>query len=268
MRSQVIGAGVQALVIGRPGSIGRKARLFALAAGLALFSQAPVAATTTISLTALTYGYFDPTESNNFQLSPFHSGTAVANFAQVGRATDSSPFSGDYAATIEFLIPTLPSDAILTGLSLTVTPQFGSPISDVQLRSYFAANTAPDPTRIFAGSNLTNYLNLNPNVVTTDLLGGPTVNYLEDNPGLYLGFSFRETNPLAPRFCPATCQPKTIGSTGDPGFYTLPVLTVSYDIPTPPSSDVPEPASWAMMIAGFGTIGATMRRRKIARAPA
>lgn len=28
------------------------------------------------------------------------------------------------------------------------------------------------------------------------------------------------------------------------------------------SGDVPEPASWAMMIAGFGLIGATMRRRR------
>ena len=30
------------------------------------------------------------------------------------------------------------------------------------------------------------------------------------------------------------------------------------------SSDVPEPASWAMMIAGFSAIGAAMRRRKVA----
>lgn len=234
-----------------------------------LFACAPASATT-ISLTPLTYGYFDPTESNHFQLSPFHAGPAVANMAEVGRWTDSSPFSGDYAATIEFLIPTLPTDAILTGLSLTVTPQFGTKIGDVQLRSYTAASTGPDPTRVFAGSNLTNYLNLNANIVTTDLLGGPTVNYLEDNPGLYLGFSFRETNPLDPRFCSSICGPKNLGSTGDPSFYALPVLTVSYDVPAPPppSSSAPEPSSWAMMIAGFGATGASMRRRKLVRASA
>ena len=31
---------------------------------------------------------------------------------------------------------------------------------------------------------------------------------------------------------------------------------------TPSPSDVPEPASWAMMISGFGLIGASMRRRQ------
>ena len=38
-------------------------------------------------------------------------------------------------------------------------------------------------------------------------------------------------------------------------------LTVSG---TPTSSAAPEPASWAMMIAGFGLLGAAMRRRKVA----
>jgi hypothetical protein len=32
--------------------------------------------------------------------------------------------------------------------------------------------------------------------------------------------------------------------------------------PPPPQIAVPEPASWAMMIAGFGLVGASMRRRK------
>lgn len=31
---------------------------------------------------------------------------------------------------------------------------------------------------------------------------------------------------------------------------------------------VPEPASWAMLIAGFGLVGATMRRRRMANLPA
>jgi hypothetical protein len=32
-----------------------------------------------------------------------------------------------------------------------------------------------------------------------------------------------------------------------------------------PSSAVPEPASWAMMLGGFGLIGGALRRRSIAR---
>lgn len=33
-------------------------------------------------------------------------------------------------------------------------------------------------------------------------------------------------------------------------------------IPTDPTGSVPEPASWAMLIAGFGIVGASMRRRR------
>ena len=33
-----------------------------------------------------------------------------------------------------------------------------------------------------------------------------------------------------------------------------------------PAGGVPEPASWAMLIAGFGLVGATMRRRRLAAA--
>ncbi|UAK23692.1 PEPxxWA-CTERM sorting domain-containing protein [Sphingomonas nostoxanthinifaciens] len=223
------------------------------------------ATTTTIMITPETYGYYDPSETGNFGLSPFHGGAAIANYSQVGRAAGSS-FAGDYAATIEFLIPSVPINAVITGLSLTVTSQFGTHINDVQLRSYFAATTVADPSRIYAGSNLTNFFDLNPAVTSTDLLGTPTVNYLEDNPGLYLGFSFRETNPISPRFCVTTCSPKTIGSTGDPSFYTLPVLTVSYEIPAPPPppppSAVPEPSTWLMMLGGFALAGSAARRRQ------
>lgn len=42
------------------------------------------------------------------------------------------------------------------------------------------------------------------------------------------------------------------------GIYTLTVA------PAASPSPAPEPASWAMMIGGFGVVGATMRRRKAA----
>lgn len=38
--------------------------------------------------------------------------------------------------------------------------------------------------------------------------------------------------------------------------------------PTPPFSVVPEPGTWAMLIAGFGLVGATARRRRSAARPA
>lgn len=50
------------------------------------------------------------------------------------------------------------------------------------------------------------------------------------------------------------------GSRPDLGPITLGLLNLAA-----PAGAVPEPASWAMMMSGFGVIGATMRRRK--RAP-
>jgi hypothetical protein len=51
-------------------------------------------------------------------------------------------------------------------------------------------------------------------------------------------------------------------ATGSSGF----VVYKTDTSPPPPPPTVPEPASWAMMIAGFGLVGAAMRRRKVALA--
>ncbi len=41
-------------------------------------------------------------------------------------------------------------------------------------------------------------------------------------------------------------------------------ITYIYDpIAVPPTGGVPEPASWAMLIAGFGLVGAVLRRRRL-----
>lgn len=51
------------------------------------------------------------------------------------------------------------------------------------------------------------------------------------------------------------------------GFYNYSQAQVLYagieeDVITPPPGGVPEPATWAMLILGFGLVGSTMRRRR------
>ena len=50
------------------------------------------------------------------------------------------------------------------------------------------------------------------------------------------------------------------GSGTNVGFDAL-----AFGIAAPPSAPVPEPAAWAIMIAGFGLVGAAMRSRNAAR---
>jgi len=59
-------------------------------------------------------------------------------------------------------------------------------------------------------------------------------------------------------------------SDGHLGFYNFSQAGVQYSAfttdegsYTPPTSAVPEPATWAMMIGGFAMVGGTMRRRRV-----
>lgn len=69
--------------------------------------------------------------------------------------------------------------------------------------------------------------------------------------------------PLGPSFLPASFGggiPPWFGGTGVPPFGP-PLIPPTPASEPPPPSPVPEPASWAMMILGFGIIGGALRRR-------
>jgi hypothetical protein len=88
----------------------------------------------------------------------------------------------------------------------------------------------------------------------------------------YTGPDFRTaTGPLAPFSFPSLGARSSFGQTVIDAFFTRttqnnpsaergrPVFTLG--VTSVPSAAIPEPASWALMIGGFGLVGASLRRR-------
>jgi Bacterial lectin/PEP-CTERM motif len=59
-----------------------------------------------------------------------------------------------------------------------------------------------------------------------------------------------------------------LGFTGGTGGVSAFQSVRNWDLNVGPKSAVPEPASWAMLLVGFGAVGCTLRRRDLQRKPA
>jgi hypothetical protein len=70
------------------------------------------------------------------------------------------------------------------------------------------------------------------------------------------GTGFAAAGPVSLKFVGSYTCPNCYGSAYN-GY-----VQVTQATPPPPSGGVPEPATWATMIAGMGAVGASMRRRR------
>ena len=108
-----------------------------------------------------------------------------------------------------------------------------------------------------------NYAFLDPGTTITLFLflpGGTFAQPLFAGGNFVAGTNFSFTS-IAPQCTGvAVCTQNNVGRTRGATIFGPVRTTVSFDVPV--AAAVPEPASWAMMIAGFGAIGAAMRRRR------
>lgn len=73
------------------------------------------------------------------------------------------------------------------------------------------------------------------------------------------GFSFLFTSPTCTGV--TTCSQNNVGLTPGATISGPVTISASFTVPTPVSA-VPEPATWLLMLTGFGAIGVATRRRR------
>lgn len=134
----------------------------------------------------------------------------------------------------------------------------------------------PSINVVFSGGDYTIYSGLigpagfgtGANILSASSFAGDAVGIIYDFQGSFLApLDYISGAPLSATMTFANQTLSSIGLTIGTYVYTLPNDTLTLYIGTQvPGSTVPEPASWAMLIAGFGLVGAAMRRRKAALA--
>lgn len=215
---------------------------------------APALASTTITLTGTVWQFAQIGFKGSYQPSNLfgvHDGV-IGSVGEPG--LPGTGFDGEYAANVEFLIPDLPDDAIITSAVFAIVDglYYGG---DEQMWAYLVPDTEQLASRVGKGSLMATFHGAPPLPLdVTDL-----INFLEpEQAGSYLGFSFVQTANNCGNPGGTNCYNDIGGGVGT----AAPEITITYDLPTPPASDVPEPASWMLMAGGFGIAGTAMRRRR------
>lgn len=246
-----------------PRALRRRRLAHLLGFALAGASAAPASAATTITQNALVQGYYSTSPNGPFGIGQNFSGHGDATVGHL--KSDVEAFDGYYAAIMQFALPTLPADAVVTNATFSFTPYFAfngsAALGDTSLHGFVTPSSILDPNNLDGGYDLGILRPSGPVNVDVTWLIGLDLDSLP--PGWFAGFSFRQVADN----CAAAQQPggycfDILGSQGA-GRFPVPTLSITYDIPAPPPplGSVPEPASWAMMLAGFASIGGVMRRR-------
>ncbi len=188
----------------------------------------------------------------------------------------------DYAAS---LFSSIASGTMITGIGFRLYSEDGTPAQDLHYTSFnvqigasakapsglsktFASNLGADTVMARSGA-----LTIAAGTFVGDQLVNPfyTINFT--TPYAYQGsdllITIRDTlaDDTVGQFVPldAVAHSASLGSVGTGGaastkgaanFFYIPVTQLTFA-----STAVPEPASWVLMIGGFGLVGGTMRRR-------
>lgn len=237
----------------------------------ALVAAAPAEATTTITLSGTIWDYQSTDFSNNYghnlDSALEHWGLVGYGQAEFPNDPEEHEYNGRFAATIEFSLPDLPDNAVVTSASLSLLiGAYDGNSGDIFMRAYSASSAAFDPTRLFEGSAVTTFHPQRlPDNATIPLDTTAAVVSALDGTLPVPGFSFVQSadDCNQPRGIQQVYLCRTLLGTSED--FRIPTLTLSYDVATPPppaSSDVPEPATWMMLVTGFGLTGGALRRRK------
>jgi hypothetical protein len=181
------------------------------------------------------------------------------NGASNGNNTYTGNFDGDrYNSWAAFYIPT----GVFTSADLKILADDYNNYSADQVKMYNVATSYNTLTHSNVGTSVFNDLGAGSlyglanilNGLTTTSLGGTALADINAAAGsiFIIGFTNATTNAQSVY---STSGVYTNG--GEGGHPTLILNT---------AAAVPEPATWAMMIAGFGMVGATVRRRRLVAA--
>ena len=158
-----------------------------------------------------------------------------------------------YTVSAEFIQQSAPVKSLTLGFTLTYDPTVS--VSNAAVSSYTSSSAAAQFNSLPMLYGTDYYSGFGTYLIVSGAPGGSQ--YVEGADDFFVQFLVdAQGNPVAGRNANVEYS-----FAGFRATYNTPLATVMVNGPTTPGG-VPEPASWAMQIAGFGLTGSAMRRRR------